>query len=166
MIRPLDVTDVDSFIQIRSDSLRLDPKSFGASPTVQIDRNKTIQDFKAKNDENFILGYFEDDNLVGTLGFIRNQNEKTRHKGFIWGVYVYKEYRGKGIGGDLMRECIERVKLLPNFQKLILGVSHISDSALALYYKQGFEEYGREKNAMIWDGKFIDEILMEKVLNP
>ncbi len=164
MIRALNENDVDRFIKIRKDSLQLDPKSFGASPNAKIDRDKTLQDLKEKNDENFILGYFEGEDLVGILGFIRYKNEKTWHKGFIWGVFVYTEHRGKKIGKSLMLECIERARKMQGLQKLMLGASHISAPALGLYQRMGFEIYGREVNAMIWEGEFIDEVLMEKVL--
>lgn len=165
MIRSLNENDVDIFIKIRKDSLQLDPNSFGSSPNAEINREKTFKDLIAKNDENFILGYFEGDALVGILGFIRYGNEKTRHKGFIWGVFVYDQFRRKKIGKQLFEECIERVSKLPKLEKIILGVSHISAPALGLYKKMGFEVYGWEKKAMIWEGEYIDEILMEKVLN-
>ncbi len=117
MIRYLNENDVDLFIKIRKDSLQLDPKSFGASPHAEINRDKTIEDLKAKDDENFILGFFEGVELVGILGFIRYKNEKTRHKGFIWGVFVYEEHRGKKIGKQLMQECIDKTLELPNMEK-------------------------------------------------
>lgn len=164
MIRHLNEHDIDLFIKIRKDSLRLDPMSFGASPNSEIDRTKTIADLKAKNEENFILGYFDKDDLVGVLGFIRYRNEKTRHKGFIWGVFVYDKYRGRRIGSQLMETCIDQASKLPGIQKILLGVSHISDAAISLYERMGFNTYGREKNAMIWDGAYIDEVLMEKIL--
>ena len=164
MVRALNENDVDLFIRIRNDSLQLDPKSFGASPNAKIDRDKTFEDLRTKNEENFILGYFEENRLVGMLGFLRYQNEKTRHKGFIWGVFVYKEHRGKKIGELLFQECIERVSVLDGMQKILLSSSHVSAAALGLYEKLGFKIYGRETNAMIWEGAFIDEIFFEKFL--
>ena len=165
MIRTLNENDVDIFIKIRKDSLRMNPKSFGSSPNAEINREKTFEDLKAKNDENFILGYFDGAELVGSLGFIRYQNEKVRHKGFIWGVFVYDQYRGKKIGKMLMQNCIDRASKLPGLEKIMLSVSHVSSAALALYTNIGFEIYGRETNAMIWEGAYIDEISMEKILS-
>lgn len=165
MIRYLNENDVDLFIKIREDSLRLDPKSFGAMPNVEIDREKTIQDLREKNDENFILGFFDQGELVGMLGFIRFQNMKTRHKGFIWGVFVYREYRGRQIGEQLLKECIARVSKLDGMHKILLSASHISAAALNLYQKLGFEIYGTEPNAMWWEGESIDEIFFQKVIS-
>jgi ribosomal protein S18 acetylase RimI-like enzyme len=164
MIRRLNEKDLDQFIKIRKDSLQLDAKSFGADPGRKIDTDKTVIDLKAKNDENFILGYFEQDQLVGILGFIRYENVKTKHKGFIWDVYVYEKFRGTKIGEQLLKSCIDHAQKLKGLEKILLGASHISDNALGLYSKMGFEIYGRETNAMIWEGEYIDEILMEKIL--
>lgn len=165
MIRTLNQNDVDAFIEIRKLSLALESASFGASPHAPIDREKTLKDLRVKNEENFILGYFDQSKLVAILGFFRYKNEKTRHKGYIWGVFVHQEYRGQNIGRRLMEECINQVSALPGMQKILLGASHISEAALSLYSSLGFEQYGREINAMICDGMYIDEILMEKILH-
>ena len=162
MIRRLNERDLDLFIKIRSDSLQMEPQSFGADPFAKIDRDQTYRDLKAKNDENFILGYFVEGQLVGTVGFIRYKNSKRKHTGFVWGVFVYKEQRSKNIGKLLMKSCIEQALQLDGLEKIVLGVSHISDRAIDLYQKMGFEIYGIEKQAMIWKGEYIDEILMEK----
>lgn len=164
MIRPLDEKDIDQFIKIRKDSLSIYPKSFGADPSISINRESTIQDLKSKTDENFILGYFDQSELVGIIGFLRYLNPKTCHKAFIWGVFVYDEYRDKRIGSQLMKACIDKAKNIEGLEKIILGSSHISDAAIKLYQKFGFEVYGREKNAMIVDGEYIDEILFEKFM--
>lgn len=164
MIRALCDEDVDAFIKIRKDSLELDPMSFGANPFATIYRAKTIKDLKAKNHENFILGWFSDDVLVGTLGFIRNQNPKTRHKGFIWGVFVYEAYRGQGIGKQLLESALQKVARLDGLKKVTLGASDISKRALSLYRKMGFIEYGREDDAMLWDERPMAEILFHKYI--
>lgn len=164
MIRDLNEHDLDAFIRIRKDSLNREPMSFGADPNKEIDRSETLKRLKEKNEENFILGYYDQDQLAGMLGFIRYTNAKTKHKAFIWGVFVRKEYRGKQIGRQLMQTCIEKAYKIPGLQKILLGASHISDAAIGLYQEMGFKTYGTEQNAMIWKGEYIHEILMEKKL--
>ena len=140
--------------------MRLDPMSFGASPFVKINREETLQRLKEKNERDFILGYFVDTELVGITGFIQYKNIKTRHKAYIWGVFVYEAYRGRKIGESLLRICISRAQKL-GLEKVLLGASHTSDAAISMYKKVGFEEYGREVNAMKWENKYIDEVLFE-----
>jgi len=44
------------------------------------------------------VGSFKDGLLIGMIGFVREQRNKLRHKGNIWGMYVVPEARGEGIG--------------------------------------------------------------------
>lgn len=164
VIRELTEKDLDKFLKIRNDSLRLCPKSFGADPNTTIDKEKTRLDLQSKNEENFILGYFDHDQIVGMLGFIRESGMKKKHKGFIWGVFVYPEYRGKGIGKELLQACLSKTALLKGLKKVMLTVSNISMEAISLYVSLGFQQYGIEKDAMRWEGEAIDEICMEKLI--
>ncbi len=160
MIRPLNDKDLDAFLSIRMDSLRLNPEAFGASFSEKPDRNKTRQDLKAKNEENFILGYFEEEALVGIVGFIRYARQKTRHKGFIWGMFVYPEQRGKGIGKALMQACMEKARRIVGLEKVNLSVIAVQQRALQLYRDLGFVEYGLEKGASKVIGRNYDEVFM------
>lgn len=164
MIRALAEKDVDEFLKIRMDSLKLSPKSFGADPNTNIDKERTRLDLQSKNEENFILGYLEGDQVTGMIGFIREKSIKKRHKGFIWGVFVYAEYRGRGIGKKLMESCLHRLSTIHGLEKVVLTVSSTSTEAIALYEKFGFSQFGIEKKSMKWQDEYVDEIYMEKLL--
>ncbi len=164
MIRAITEKDADAFIRIRRDSLRLEPRSFGADPDAEIDREATFRNLQAKNEEDFVLGYFDEGKLIGLLGFIRESKRKKRHKGRIWGFFVYPEYRGKGIGRALFQECLDRASAIEGLEKVILSVTAVSERALAFYQSFGFKEYGREKGSMKWEGEWLEEIFMEKRL--
>ena len=69
MIRTLNIDDLDAFIQIREDSLRIDPRSFGADSNKPLDRAITAKRMRKKNDEDFILAYFEESEILGMVGF-------------------------------------------------------------------------------------------------
>lgn len=160
MIRLLNSSDVDAFIVIRKEGLRKFPYSFGASPERIMKREQTQNDLAAKNDENFIFGFFEEDKLIGIVGFIRYTKAKIQHKGVIWGMYVATEHQGKGIGKKLMEATIEKARKIKGLQQINLSVTHLSKSAYSLYKKLKFVEYGIEKNALYWDSVAMDEIYM------
>ena len=162
MIRTLNDKDLDDFLKIRMDSLRLQPEAFGASFSEKPDRRQTKADLKAKNAENFILGYFEAAQLIGMLGMIRFPRQKMRHKATIWGMFVYPEYRGKGIGRQLMEEAIKRAEQLEGLEKINLSVINVQQNALKLYQKLGFEAYGEEKNSLKVIGRHYHEIFMSR----
>lgn len=162
MIRTLTPNDIDAFIEVRMLGLKTHPEAFGAAYEEGIDREKTLRNLYAKNDEDFILGYFSGDILVGIVGFVRYTRLKQRHKGWIWGMYVRPEYHGRGIGKALMETCIEGASTLEGLQKIILSVTHTMIPAKKLYESVGFQAYGVEKDSMRVGGMAYDEILMSR----
>lgn len=165
MIRPLNEFDVEQFISIRSESLVKYPSSFGSPPNVQIDHAQTIRDLKAKSEENFILGYFSDNQqLMGIIGCIRESGIKFRHKAFIWGMYVRPELQGQQIGSQLLDACIGKISQVNGIEKIHLSVTNVSTQAIGLYQNKGFQVFGNEVNAMQWNKQSFDLIFMEKLL--
>lgn len=162
MIRTLTPDDLDAFIEIRMMGLKTHPEAFGAAFEEGIDREKTLSNFHAKNDEDFILGYFSDQVLVGLVGFIRMSRIKKRHKGFIWGMYVRPAYQGKGIGRALMEFCIQKASLIDGLQTINISVTAGMESAESLYQSLGFQTYAIEKDAMLINGVGYDEIYMSR----
>lgn len=164
MIRALNEKDLEEFIRIRMEGLQKDPTAFGAAYEEGIDKEKTYNDLKQKNEENFILGYFDQDNLVGIIGLVRYHRLKMKHKAFIWGMYVSKEARGKGIGRQLIEQCILKAQKIEGLLKVNLSVIHTQNSAIGLYQNLGFETYGKETASLIINNHAYDEIFMSKVL--
>ncbi len=164
MIRPLGPRDIDSFMIIRADMLRRSPLSFGSDPDQHIDRDQTYKDLKEKNGENFILGCFDEQTLVGMVGCFRKTRKKERHKAYIWGTYVLEAYRGKGIARQLMEEALDKIKQAPGVEKVMLSVTTVAKEAKTLYESFGFEAYGTEKDSLRWDGQKLDEVFMELLL--
>lgn len=164
MLRPLNHLDLDEFIHIRLESLKNDPLAFGAAFEEEVDRRVTAKRFALHNAENFILGYWEGEELAGVVGFVRHTRPKIKHKGFIWGMYVDSSLRGKGIGKQLLVACLEKAKQIEGLQKISLSVTHSQTPALRLYQQLGFQEYGRERNSMLVDETSCDEIFMDYFL--
>ena len=164
MIRALTPHDIEAFIEIRMLGLKTHPEAFGAAYEEGIDRAKTLSNLHAKNDEDFILGYFSGDFLVGIVGFLRHTRLKQRHKGWIWGMYVRPEYHGQGIGKALMKACVEKASPLEGLQKVTLSVTHTMIPARKLYESVGFRAYGVEKDSLRVGGMGYDEILMSREL--
>jgi L-amino acid N-acyltransferase YncA len=84
------------------------------------------------------------------------------HVGVI-GTYVDLELRRRGIANQLFAATYESARL-KGYEKLFSYVRADNDAALQTYLRQGFRSVGTaERHAKI-DGRYIDEILIEKVL--
>ena len=89
-IRNILPDDVRKFWYLRLEALQNHPEAFSSDYDESI--NKSIESVAARikvSQDNFILGAFaEDDEIIGMVGFIREQSKKLNHKGMLWGTYV------------------------------------------------------------------------------
>lgn len=120
------------------------------------------------------IGYFSSElwNSVpqeGNRCFSLNHSALKNHKKegtvlYISSVAILNEYKGNGLGYRLFRECMERIlKSLPQIKEVVLLVNEIWASALHIYKKCGFMEYGRIQNFFPdKNGARYDGILMRK----
>lgn len=84
------------------------------------------------------------------------------HVGVI-GTFIDLSLRRKGIGGRLFAATFDAARR-KGYEKLFSYVRADNDPALTAYLKHGFRIIGTaEKHAKI-DGRYIDEILIEKLL--
>ena len=103
---------------------------------------------------------FLDGQLIGSAGnHALSRREKLRHRA-EYGISILKEYWGLGIGSALTACCIECAKAA-GFLQLELEVVAENRSALRLYEKFGFTEYGRNPRGFrTRDGRWQELILM------
>ena len=118
-----------------------------------------------ESDSDIEICAFVDGRLVGSAGnsMIHNR-EKTRHRA-EFGISIIKEFWGIGIGGALTRECIECAKKA-GFLQLELEVVSENKSAIKLYQKYGFIEFGRNPRGFkTREGKWQELVLMRLELS-
>src|SRR5947209_13302052 len=97
-IRRLNEADAQAFWKFRLKALESEPNSFGESVEEHLRKSveSVAERLRSTPADQFVLGAFDGSTLVGTAGFYREQQIKHRHKGWIWGVFVAAEYRGRG----------------------------------------------------------------------
>ena len=159
-IRVLEESDAPEFIRLRLEGLQNDPVAFCSSWEEEQSRTpeSVAPRLRAVPEGNFVVGAFnEDQRLIGITGFVRQDRPKTRHKGFVWGVYVTPDERGKGVARALLTSVQERVHRYTGLEQLFLSVSVSQTAARHLYTSLGFEVFGYEQHALKIGETYINE---------
>ncbi|MBI1733683.1 MAG: N-acetyltransferase [Candidatus Rokubacteria bacterium] len=78
-------------------------------------------------------------------------------------VYVDREYRGKGVGRVLLARLIELGRE-HGYHKLVLSAFPFNTGGMTLYDRLGFRTVGIYREQGQLDGKWVDTIVMEKLL--
>jgi phosphinothricin acetyltransferase len=78
-------------------------------------------------------------------------------------VYVHRESRGKGIGELLLRDLLG-LATDNGFHSVMARIVGGHDTSIALHERCGFEEVGREREVGRKFGRWLDVVLMQKML--
>ena len=168
VIRLLDTPDLNQFRDLRLKALTAHPSSFGAAPEDEMNFTETqwISRIEQNFDQgSFIIGAWDNDKLVGTVGLKRDNRIKLRHKGLIWGVYIEPEYRGSGLGESMFSKLLESAIQVPHLEILYLTVGAESFGARKLYDRLGFQCFGNEPAAIKVNDRLIAEDWMWRTID-
>jgi phosphinothricin acetyltransferase len=78
-------------------------------------------------------------------------------------LYVAREQRGRGIGDALLGTLTDRARAL-GYHKMVLAALPINAPGMRLYERHGFRTVGMYHEQGMLDGRWVDVIVMEKIL--
>ncbi len=110
------------------------------------------------------FGAFVDDRLVGVMGYFVRPHRKQWHQGVLFGVYVYPDWRGHGLAGQMLAHLLSEARR--RVEIMVLQVAVDNFSARHTYLKAGFQSYGIEPKALKIGEDYIDEEHMWLELTP
>jgi ribosomal protein S18 acetylase RimI-like enzyme len=158
-IRLFTEQDAQVLWDLRMLALETDPWSFADSPEElrEISVDVYTSRLRSNHASNFIVGAFEEHKAVGMTGFYQEKPMKLRHKGWIWGVFVKPDVRGRGVARSLMQEAIKRAKTIDGLEMILLTVSVDQPAPRKLYESFGFRSIGVEPKGIKIGTKHHDE---------
>lgn len=160
-VRRLRKGDGENCRTIRLEALRYAPEAFASTYEKEAERDATA--FEDRVMAGCIFGAFFAERIVGMAGFYQESGEKFEHKGVLWGMYVNREFRSVGLGGDLVSAVLDHAKDVVDLVSLAVVTENAS--AMALYRKMGFRTYGVEARALKIQDRYLSETLMVRDLN-
>lgn len=99
--------------------------------------------------------------IVGVLHCQGSPDLFTRHN-VTMGVSLRKDYRGRGIGTQLIRRCLEWARSKGYIRRVQLEVFAYNEEAIQLYERLGFETEGWRIQAYYIDDHYVDTYLMSQ----
>jgi len=78
-------------------------------------------------------------------------------------LYVERDWRGRGVGRQLLETLIGRAIEL-GYHKLVLAAFPFNEAGMRAYGRAGFREVGIYREQGRLDGRWVDTIVMEKIL--
>jgi RimJ/RimL family protein N-acetyltransferase len=104
------------------------------------------------------------DVLIGSSSIALNAGV-SRHVG-NFGIVIAQDFRGKGVGAMLMDAMIsEAVAQLPGLKMVTLQVFGNNGTAMHLYRKLGFVEYGKLPGGILHRDQYVDEVHMVLIVS-
>lgn len=163
IVRKLTVDDWSVFKKIRLEALELEPQAFGDSYSVLSKKKDNYWKKELSKRKQVWYGAFDNDKLVGigSIKFVKML--KFNHIAHLSGIYVKKEYRGKGIGKLLFKTRIDEAFRNEKIKKIKLIVNKTQINAIAMYESFGFKIVGDLKAEFRLKNDYFDAYLMELV---
>ena len=155
-VRYITQSDIEGFAEVLSSVVR-ERKFLLTIDTPSLD---DISEFVRSTIEQNYAQYVAvvDGRIVGWADIIPRRQGAVRHSGEL-GIGVAADYRGRGIGGDLLKNVIRHSWEI-GLTRLELEVISSNQTAIALYEHHGFQHEGIKHNGWFVDGLFKDILVM------
>ncbi len=117
----------------------------------------------ARGDRHPVLVAEADGTVVGWASLnVFNPRRAYRHVADL-SLYVERGWRGRGVGRQLLDALVARARAL-GYHKLVLAAFPFNEAGLRAYRRAGFREVGIYREQGQLDGRWVDTIVMEKIL--
>lgn len=156
-IRRLTSADAEAFQRLRLEGFERHPLQFRIA--VEDEADLPIDSVRARLDREYVVGGFQNGELVAIGGINRMAGLKHRHKALLWGMYVRQEARGHGLGDAIVSRLLNQA-VAEGIEGVVLTVAADNGRARALYERWGFKLYGIEPRALKHGDTYFDEALM------
>jgi len=159
-VKILNVTELNDFREIRLSALKQCSKMFGSTYAVEIE--KPLKFFENCLLSLTIFGAYYENKIIGMATLIQEMGIKFAHKAYLSSMFVEPIFQRKGIASQLMNAIIKDRK--KQIEQILLTVAADNQPAIHLYEKLGFQTYGVELKALKENGKYVDELLMKRII--
>jgi RimJ/RimL family protein N-acetyltransferase len=127
----------------------------------------TLNDIAQRLRDHHMYLIYAESQLIGEMSYcVDPQHLLKKESGTAWiSIIIGEAYgRGRGIGYQALL-YLENQILAHGLARIELGVFEFNTSALSLYKKLGYKEFGRLNDFTYWQGRMWQDIRMEKYIS-
>lgn len=164
-LRAVEPSDADFMYEVENDAV-----AWRYSDTIAPLSRSILREYALNYDANpFTAGQIRliitDAETKTPVGIIDLYEISQRHLRAFVGIYICKEYRGKGYAEEALRQMEYYARTTLHLNNLAAKIEEGHNVAIKLFKDQGFKESGRlEKWLSAPDGKYSDMLLYVKPL--
>ncbi len=165
--------ELGEYKRLRDEGLTLHPEAFDAD--IESERARPPESFIGRlglSDTlggTFLLGAWDQGELVGMIGLERQSLSKLRHTADLNSMMVSPRATGRGVGTLLLKSAIAEARQAIGLEQITLQVSSANGHAVRLYERAGFQACGVRPHAIkLIDGpgqvRYFDRLAMVLIL--
>lgn len=127
--------------------------------------DKYVMEWLFQRDKRYSVILLEENSQTVGWASINPYSHRCAYKGVgELSIYIKREYRGKGLGKKLLTS-LENIGKQSGFYKFILFTFPFNNLGQGLYRRLGYREVGVFEKQGILDGKYVDIMVMEKLIS-
>jgi ribosomal protein S18 acetylase RimI-like enzyme len=146
---------------IRLEALQSEPAAYSSSYEETLARSDEQWRQRLANDQSVHLLARAQRRPIGMVGGYPGSDEGDDSVAVVFGMYVAREHRGRGIGRMLLTSLIDRLLSFPQITTIRLGVTETQAPARKLYESMRFRVVGKTEEGIIINDRQYDELIME-----
>jgi ribosomal protein S18 acetylase RimI-like enzyme len=154
IVRELSVAHAAAWRALRLEALRAFPHAFRSDYEEALAQPLAWAEKRLTTPGDVFFGAFDGEQLVGAI-FLRTQDgKKVRHSAELKALVVDPERQARGIGSLLVGHLIAFARELGYIRQITLTVTDGNTRAERLYDAFGFRQFGLERDAFVYEGKY------------
>jgi L-amino acid N-acyltransferase YncA len=161
LIRPAVVADSTPILEIYNLEVRTSLVTFDLVPRTEAEQRTWITD---RSGAHAVLVAVDDDGTVAGFGALSPYRERPGYSTTVEdSIYVHRDHRGRGVGRLLLAELVDTATA-HGFHALMAKIVAGHEASITLHAAAGFEVVGHEREVGRKFGKWLDVVLMERLL--